>query len=102
DIHSQHEHQSLLKQATHQRLLDEYGGLQARAAEVQRQAVTWRRRRQELQELREAAQENNAQFQLLSYQAQELDELALGEHELAELEDEHKALSNADASLAVT
>src|SRR5690606_12704431 len=28
DIHSQHEHQSLLKQSTHQRLLDEYGGLQ--------------------------------------------------------------------------
>src|SRR5690606_8340973 len=38
DIHSQHEHQSLLKQATHQRLLDAYGGTREAAARVARLA----------------------------------------------------------------
>ena len=31
DIHSQHEHQSLLKKDTHRKLLDDYAGLQAQA-----------------------------------------------------------------------
>ena len=34
DIHSQHEHQSLLKKETHERMLDEFGGLTPLVSEV--------------------------------------------------------------------
>src|SRR5690606_39769148 len=46
DIHSQHEHQSLLKLDTHRRLLDEYGGCQDLARQVQMAAQRWRQTRQ--------------------------------------------------------
>src|SRR5690606_15272085 len=52
DIHSQHEHQSLLKTATHQRLLDAFGGLQDTAKKVQDLAVRARKLQQEITTLK--------------------------------------------------
>ena len=101
DIHSQHEHQSLLKTATHQRLLDNYCGLHQEAAEVSSLATKWRQLNQELQGIRSRAEESNAQYQLLSYQVKELEELSLGENELEALEEEHKKLSHGEASIRV-
>lgn len=100
DIHSQHEHQSLLKPETHRRLLDEYAGSQDLARQVQLAAQRWRQTRHELERLSSAGDEQRARHQLLSYQLEELDNLALGEHELAQLEQDHKALSNAESLLA--
>ena len=101
DIHSQHEHQSLLKTATHQRLLDEYCGLQKISDQVRSIARKWRRLNEELEQIRSRAEESNAQYQLLSYQVRELEELALGEKELAELEEEHQKLSHGEESVLV-
>jgi len=101
DIHSQHEHQSLLKTATHQRLLDEYCGLQKISDQVRSIARKWRRLNEELEQIRSRAEESNAQYQLLSYQVRELEELALGEKELAELEEEHLKLSHGEESVLV-
>ena len=101
DIHSQHEHQSLLKTATHQRLLDEYCGLQKISDQVRSIARKWRRLNEELEHIRSRAEESNAQYQLLSYQVRELEELALGEKELAELEEEHQKLSHGEESVLV-
>ena len=101
DIHSQHEHQSLLKTATHQRLLDDYCGLQKESAEVKSLAGKWRRLNEELEQIKSRAEESNAQYQLLSYQVKELEELALGENELEELEEEHKKLSHGEESVLV-
>lgn len=100
DIHSQHEHQSLLKPDTHRRLLDEYAGSQELARQVQLAAQRWRQTRQELQRLSSSGDEQRARHQLLSYQLEELENLALGDNELEQLEQEHKALSNAEQLLS--
>lgn len=96
DIHSQHEHQSLLKLDTHRRLLDEYGGSQDLARQVQLAAQRWRQTRQTLERLSNSSDEQRARHQLLSYQLEELESLALGEEELEQLEHEHKNLANAE------
>lgn len=101
DIHSQHEHQSLLKSDTHRRLLDEYAGATDLARQVQLAAQRWRQTRQELDRLSNSGDEQRARHQLLSYQLEELENLALGENELQELEQEHKNLTNAEALLGV-
>ncbi|SEJ03616.1 DNA repair protein RecN (Recombination protein N) [Pseudomonas linyingensis] len=99
DIHSQHEHQSLLKPDTHRRLLDAYAGASELARQVQLAAQRWRQTRSELQRLAQNGDEQRARQQLLSYQLEELDNLALGASELDELEQQHKTLSNAGALL---
>ncbi|MGH8439438.1 MAG: DNA repair protein RecN [Pseudomonas sp.] len=101
DIHSQHEHQSLLKSDTHRRLLDEYAGATDLARQVQLAAQRWRQTRQELEHLSNSGDEQRAQHQLLSYQLEELDNLGLGEDELEQLEQEHKNLTNAEALFGI-
>lgn len=96
DIHSQHEHQSLLKLDTHRRLLDEYSGSQDLARQVQLAAQRWRQTRQSLERLSNSSDEQRARHQLLSYQLEELETLALGDDELEQLEREHKNLANAE------
>ncbi|SDK66615.1 DNA repair protein RecN [Pseudomonas indica] len=100
DIHSQHEHQSLLKAETHRRLLDEYAGSQELARQVQLAAQRWRQTRQELERISNSSDEQRARQQLLSYQLEELENLALGDNELEQLEQEHKALSNSEQLLS--
>lgn len=100
DIHSQHEHQSLLKLNTHRRLLDEFASASELARQVQLAAQRWKQTRQELERLSRSGEEQRARHQLLSYQLEELENLALGESELDQLEQEHKNLSNAESLLA--
>ncbi len=99
DIHSQHEHQSLLKTDTHRRLLDEFSGSQELARQVQLAAQRWRQTRQTLERLSNSGDEQRARHQLLSYQLEELENLALGENELEQLEQEHRNLANAEQLL---
>jgi DNA repair protein RecN (Recombination protein N) len=100
DIHSQHEHQSLLKAETHRRLLDEYAGSQELSRQVQLAAQRWKQTKNELERLSSQGDEQRARHQLLSYQLEELDNLALGENELEQLEQEHKNLTNAESLLS--
>ena len=99
DIHSQHEHQSLLKPDTHRRLLDEYAGASDLARQVQLAAQRWKQTRSELERLSSSGEEQRARHQLLSYQLEELENLSLGDNELEQLEQEHKTLSNAEQLL---
>lgn len=101
DIHSQHEHQSLLKTDTHRRLLDEYAGAVDLARQVQLAAKRWNQTRLELERLSNSGDEQRARHQLLSYQLEELDNLGLGEHELEQLEQEHKNLTSAEALFGI-
>ena len=96
DIHSQHEHQSLLRKATHQRLLDDYAVEARLLGNLQSTYKQWLQNHRQLTELREQSQENSAESQLLAYQLSELEELEIGDDEVAELESEFKSLSNAD------
>lgn len=101
DIHSQHEHQSLLKTDTHRRLLDEYASATDLARQVQLASQRWRQTRQELERLSNSGDEQRAKHQLLSYQLEELESLSLGENELERLEQEHTTLTNAESLLGI-
>ena len=96
DIHSQHEHQSLLKKETHRRLLDEFGGLQDDVAGIAERFNALRDRQQRLEALINDATENSARLQLLTYQAGELEELAVAQGEVETLQDTQKQLASAD------
>ena len=100
DIHSQHEHQSLLKVATHQLLLDDFGGLQPPATTVRELAASVRQYQSDLTLLKNRSAEEAAQVELLGYQVNELAELRLTAGELPALETEHSQLSHADSALA--
>lgn len=99
DIHSQHEHQSLLQRDTHRRLLDELAGQSALAKQVREAFRHWHNRLEEYTRISDNAEELSARFQLLSYQVQELDQLSLAEGELEELEAEQRSLANAEEIL---
>ena len=96
DIHSQHEHQSLLKKETHRRLLDEFGGLIGTVNDLEERYVTMTQLAQELETMCSDAEEASARVQLMSYQADELNTLALVGGELQNLELEQKRLDAAD------
>ncbi len=96
DIHSQHAHQSLLRKDNQRHILDAFAGHQALTSKVEQTASDWLRTRRELELLTSAQDEHNARAQLLAYQVEELDQLALQEGELPALEAEQKALSNAE------
>jgi len=99
DIHSQHAHQSLLRKPVQRALLDAYAGADALAATVADAARAFADTEQRLRALRDIGEETASRQQLLSYQVEELDELCLGDSELAELEAEQKALGNAEEVL---
>ncbi|MDQ2076355.1 DNA repair protein RecN [Marinimicrobium sp. ABcell2] len=96
DIHSQHEHQSLLHRETHRRLLDELAGQSALAKDVRERFRHWQALREDLAYRSANAEELSARFQLLSYQVQELDQLGLDEGELDDLESEQRTLAHAE------
>jgi DNA repair protein RecN (Recombination protein N) len=96
DIHGQHEHQSLLRRDTHRELVDRYGRLQARAGETAAAWRAFRAKQDALAQLEAALVDRDARRDLLRFQAEEFDRLALREGEYAELEAEQKRLANVD------
>ncbi|SFN20658.1 DNA repair protein RecN [Marinobacter pelagius] len=99
DIHSQHQHQSLLRKETHRKLLDEFAGIETLAADTRAAWKTWHQTRQRLTERQQNADEAEARLQLLRYQVEELDRLALEDGEQEALEQEQAQLSQADSVL---
>lgn len=96
DIHSQHEHQSLLRRETHRKLLDEYAETTELAEQVATIFQQWNQADKKLRRLLEQTDELTARRDLLSFQVQELEQLGLDNRELAKLEQEQQALANAD------
>ena len=99
DIHSQHEHQSLLKVSSHQRLLDNYAGAKMLAERTRQAFSQWRAISLELDAAQSASEEANAEYQLLQYQLAELNSLNLEADELAELEEKQQRLANIETTL---
>lgn len=96
DIHSQHAHQSLLRREHQRQLLDDFANHGKAVAELEQLASDWLRRQRELRELSGNHNEHHARTQLLAYQVEELETLALQPGELAELEQAQKQLANAE------
>jgi len=96
DIHSQHEHQSLLLKDTHRRLLDEFGQHTALAREVRLVWRSWHDLDERLAHRRHNEAEFSARFQLLHYQVGELEQLQPEAGEVERLESEQRSLANAE------
>ncbi|PJC86481.1 DNA repair protein RecN [Vibrio sp. HA2012] len=94
NIHGQHAHHQLMKSDYQLSMLDQYAGHANLTDKTQNSYQKWRSAENNLKELRQNSQENMAQKQLLEYQIKELNELAIGETEFIELEQEHKLLNN--------
>jgi DNA repair protein RecN (Recombination protein N) len=95
DIHSQHEHQSLLQTVTHRRVVDAFGQHGPLVDQVKQSFTHWQQLTEQWRLLSTQSEELNARYQLLRYQVEELDQLDLGLGELAKLETRQKQLANA-------
>lgn len=99
DIHSQHEHQSLMKAATHRILLDEFAGSSVLAEQVAQSCHHWAALNEQLKALTLTSQDQTAEMQLAGYQLEELNTLNLQDNELEILERDQRRLANAESTL---
>ena len=99
DIHSQHEHQSLLRRETHRRLLDEYTNATDLASQVASDFRDWHAAHKKLTGLLERSDELIARKDLLSFQVNELQQIDIEPTSLAKLEVEQQTLANAEQIL---
>ncbi len=98
-IHSQHEHQCLLKPDYQRDILDAFGHLEQLVASTATSYHLWHKKAAALRELKEGLDEQMQRRELLGYQVQELSDLALQTGEFADLEQEQKQLANAEQIL---
>ena len=96
DLHSQHEHQSLLRRNTHRKLLDEFNTSTELAETVADNFHEWQRAAKTLHNLAERSDELNARRELLQFQVEELQEFNLEASYLQQLELEQQSLANAE------
>jgi DNA repair protein RecN (Recombination protein N) len=96
DIHGQHEHQSLMKQAAQRQLLDDYAGHQSLLDEVSGSFEQLKTTEHLLTRLQQDTTERDNRIDLLRFQTQELDALALSENEYATLNERHSRLANSE------
>lgn len=95
EIHGQHEHQRLLKKDHHRYLLDAYSGKGELAKQTRQLYRNWHNLDSRYRKLSEQSAEQNARVQLLRYQIEELEQLALNEGEFEALVEEQQTLANA-------
>ena len=102
DIHSQHAHQSLLKKSSQRLLLDAFAKTTDLALEVKDCAKRHAALVEDYQRRKQAQEEGSARSQLLRYQLDELEALAISNEEISSLEQEQAELANAEGILAAS
>ncbi len=96
DIHSQHQHQSLLRTETHRVLLDSYGQCSELSQSVKLAHRQWMSLEEQLQKIQSAARERNSRIEFLQFQINELQQLGLQDTEWQKLDNEQKQLANVE------
>lgn len=96
EIHGQHAHQRLLKNAFQLNSLDQYAKHTDLVAQTSHAFDEWRSAIEALQQLKTDEQDRISRLELLSFQFDELSQLNLQAGETAQLETDFKTLSNAD------
>ena len=96
DIHGQHEHQALLDETQHVRLLDHFGGpeLTAVTAAYQEAYAVYQDSKHQLQRLMADEEQRAQRLEVLQHQIQELDAAAVDSDEEAVLEQSYRQLTN--------
>ncbi len=97
DIHGQHEHQSMMKATVQRQLLDDYAGHSAILENVSNQFVKLKLIEDQYQHLLQVSTEHNDRLDLLRFQTQELDDLAVEENEYTLLDERYKRMANAES-----
>ncbi len=100
-MHGQHQHQALLKPEHQRFLLDAFAKHPALLAQVQSDYRVYQRILSDY-ELCRTTQDQRSTLELLSYQLAEMDALQLQAHEVENLEQEHKRLSQAEGTITST
>lgn len=99
NIHSQHQHQALLKKESHRELLDDFCNNEDLLRQVQEHFNKWRKISKQLQQVQENQTTRLTRIEFLQFQLEELDKLALAKDEFSQLNQEHKKLANVDQNL---
>jgi len=94
DIHSQHQHQSLLRENTQREILDFYGQHHTLTAEVKKNYHHLHNLSNELNKLNAAAKERASRIDFLQFQIDELETLDIQTNEWKSLDLEQKKLAN--------
>jgi DNA repair protein RecN (Recombination protein N) len=94
DIHSQHEHQSLLANEKQLTLLDSYGRLQSERGKISALFHEVKALKDECSGLREKGRERAQRLDLLRFQINEIDAASLKQGERRALEEERKIQAN--------
>lgn len=95
DIHSQHAHQSLLRQEIQRQLLDAVLPESEPLVHVSEAWQAWKDSRDALRALGGQSEDREARMSLLRYQVEELAALELDQESLQQLEEEHRRLAHA-------
>ncbi|MBN9288072.1 MAG: DNA repair protein RecN [Gammaproteobacteria bacterium 39-13] len=101
-IHGQHQHQQLLKSHEQLRLLDAFGQHDGLVSQVRTAFKAWEKLHHYWQTLLAGASPEQSRIDLLHYQIAEIEALALNEHELAQLYQEHDQLAYAASYIQAT
>ncbi len=96
DIHSQHEHQSLLRKETHRYFIDALGKLEDVLMVVSRTYHEVRKAEHQLRDLQQNRQSMDEKYDFYQFQVQEIEKARLQAGEAEQLEAERKLLTNAE------
>ena len=96
DIHGQHEHQSIMNSDVQRQLLDDYAKHSPLLEAVSNIYVELKLVEDQLKYLQQTSNDQNDRLDLLRFQTQELDTLAIEENEYQALSDQHKRMANAE------
>lgn len=99
EIHGQHEHQLLLREASQRALLDEHGASQQLAQQVAQAFKQVRQAREQLQQLQAQAQQLAADRDRVAWMVDDLSQLKPMPGEWEQIDVEHRRLSHAAALL---
>jgi len=96
DIHGQHEHQSMMKSTVQRQLLDDSAKHSPLIEAVSKLYIELKLVEEQLQHLQQTSNEQNDRLDLLRFQTQELDALAVEENEYPSLNNQHRRMANAE------
>lgn len=97
DLHSQHEHQSLMRRSTQRNIIDQFAGHHKELKLIAKLASQINRIEKDLDSVTQSQTDNADRMELISFQLNELDEAAILDGEYDELDQEHARLSNAQS-----
>lgn len=94
DIHSQHEHQTLLRKDSHRQMLDSYAGLRGAAGTTAAAFRHWQAADQRLRQAESAGAAEAARLEIVEHLLGELEQLGLQAGEYERIEQRHDTLAH--------